>query len=77
MKKVRETVEWMFGGIVQLFSLGWQQEIQKVGQWPAAGLCRKWFDALLANCKCCLGGNNVSNYFDCSPPSLEEYLGMV
>jgi hypothetical protein len=22
MKKVRETVEWMFGGIVQLFSLG-------------------------------------------------------
>jgi hypothetical protein len=32
---------------------------------------------LLSNCRWGLGGNILSNYFDCTPPSLEDYLGMV
>jgi hypothetical protein len=77
MKKVRETVEWMFGGIVQLFRQANNKSLRKLGDDPQLACAEIRLMHLLANCKCCLGGNNVSNYFECLPPSLEEYLGMV
>ena len=32
---------------------------------------------LLTNCLTCLDQNQVGLYFDCDPPSLEEYFGEV
>jgi hypothetical protein len=77
MKKVRKTVEWMFGGNVQLFHQADNKSSRKLGDNPQLACAEIGLMHLLANCKCCLGGNNMSNYFDFSPPSLEEYLGMV
>ena len=30
--------------------------------------------ALLTNCLTCLEGNQIGEYFDCAPPTLEQYL---
>ena len=30
--------------------------------------------ALLTNCFTCLDGNQIGEYFDCAPPTLEQYL---
>jgi hypothetical protein len=77
MKKVCKTVEWMLGGIVQLFHQADNKSSQKLGNDAQLACAEIRLMRLLANCKCCLRGNNVSNYFECSPPSLEDYLGMV
>ena len=33
--------------------------------------------ALLQNTHTCLYGNIISSYFDCEPPSLEQYFGTI
>ena len=39
-------------------------------------MCRKYLTAcFLRNCMTCIrGGNQISEYFGCSPPTLEEFL---
>ena len=32
---------------------------------------------ILSNAHCTLYGNQISEYFNCYPPSLEEYFGVV
>ncbi|KAI3998292.1 hypothetical protein K523DRAFT_376698 [Schizophyllum commune Tattone D] len=72
MSKVRITVENGFGNITNLFpflNAGWKMHLYSspVGRYYRIGV-------LLANCIDCLHPNQVAQYFDCCPPTLEEYL---
>jgi hypothetical protein len=77
MKKVRETDEWLFGQIVQLFPLADRKSTQKLDGCVDVLCAEICLMHLLSNCSCCLVGNIVSNNFDCTLPSLEDYLEMV
>ena len=74
MSSVRESVEWSFHIIKGLWSfLNWSIK-QKVREAPIG---KVWLVAtLLTNCHTCLqpSGNQISMYFGCNPPSVEEYL---
>lgn len=68
----RISVEWMFGRIVNLFTKLDAVKSHKIHR-SEVGL---WylFCTLLTNCYTCMKGNQVSRHFQCTPPTLEEYL---
>ena len=72
MSKVRSSVEWVFGEIVNYFAFLDFKKKMKV-QLSAVGkmylVC-----ALLTNAHTCLYKSNTSQYFDIDPPILEEYF---
>lgn len=72
MSRIRESVEWGFGKIIQQFAyLDFKKNLkiglQQVGRYYLVG-------AILTNCHTCLYGSETSAYFACPPPTLEEYL---
>ncbi len=69
---VRQGVEWSFGKIKRLWGFLDFQKAQRV----RGSQISTWFKvgALLANCHTCLYGDQCGKYFQCDPPSLEEYL---
>lgn len=72
MSKLRVAAEWGFAKIIQLFPfLDFKKNLkiykQQVGNYNKVGV-------LLTNCHTCLYGSQVSKYFDCNPPALENYL---
>ena len=69
MSGIRVAIEWTFGTIVMLFKF---VKGQKIFESP----CAKHYivAVLLANCHCCLYGDQHTTYFDCVIPTLEEYL---
>jgi hypothetical protein len=72
MSSVRQSVEWGFGKVVSLFAfLDFKKNLKlflsPIGKYYPVGV-------LLANCHTCLNGSLVSSYFECIPPTLEEYL---
>ena len=72
MIRVRISVEWGFGKILQYFSFLDFRKNQKVLLQPIG----KYFLVLsiMINCHTCLYGSLTSNYFGVDPPSLENYL---
>jgi len=72
MSALRVSVEYGFGKVITLFAFCDFKKNQKLllqdlkRQYQAA--------AILTNCHTCLNGSQVSDYFNCSPPTLEEYL---
>ena len=72
MSKVRISVEWIFGDIINFFAFVNFKNNLKLGL-SAVGkmyiVC-----ALLHNARACLYKNNTSLFFDVEPPSLEEYF---
>ena len=72
MSKVRASVEWVFGDIINYFKFLDFKKNLKV-QLSAVGkmyiVC-----ALLQNARCCLYGSTTSEYFDIQPPSLVDYF---
>ena len=72
MSKVRQCVEWSFGGIVQEFAFLDYKKNMKIYLQPV-GKCYL-VGSLLWNCRTCLYGNQTSEYFGIQPPSLEDYL---
>ncbi|XP_066910729.1 uncharacterized protein [Clytia hemisphaerica] len=72
MSKVRVTVEWLFKEIINYFKFMDFKKNLKV-RLSAVGkmyiVC-----AFLQNCRTCLYGNQVSQFFDCDPPNIETYL---
>jgi nuclease HARBI1 len=74
MSSLRVSVELGFGKVLQQFAFLDFAKDQKIFLQP---LKKYYYVAvLLANCQTCLRGRNqVSDIFDCHPPSLEEYLG--
>ena len=72
MSGIRVAIEWTFGTIVMLFKFVDFAKGQKIFGSP----CAKHYivAVLLANCHCCLYGDQHTAYFDCVAPTLEEYL---
>ncbi|THU92324.1 hypothetical protein K435DRAFT_906381 [Dendrothele bispora CBS 962.96] len=72
MSAVRIEVEHGFGIVQKLWpflNAGWKMRLyaSPVGRYYRVGV-------FLANCSNCLRPNQVSQYFSCPPPSLEDYL---
>lgn len=75
MSAVRQTVEWSIGKTVTYFAfLDFKKNLkillQPVGKYYKLG-------ALLSNCHTCLYGSQTSMYFQCDPPSLQQYLNGI
>jgi len=72
MSKVRVSVEWGFGKMLQLFAfLDFKKNLklhkQAVGKTYAVA-------AILTNVHTCLYGSQTSSKFDCIPPKLDQYI---
>lgn len=70
MSRVREAVEWGFADVTRQWAfLRSRQKIllEPIGLWYFIG-------TLLANARNCIYPNQISTYFDCPPPTLEEYF---
>ena len=72
MSSIRESVEWGFGKVIQIFAfLDYKKNLkiglQPVHQYYTVGM-------LLGNCHTCVYGSQTSIYFNCVPPTLAEYL---
>jgi len=72
MSRVRETVEWGFGKTLSNFAFVDFKKNLKRGLQPVGLYYR--VSVILANCHTCLYGSETSDYFNCPPCSLEEYL---
>ena len=72
MSKVRESVEWAFGKVVQYFAFLDIRKNLKVLLQPIA----KYYvvGVLLINFHTCLYGSVTSDYFSLPPPDLHTYL---
>ena len=72
MSKVRSSVEWIFGDIINYFKfLDFKKDL-KLDLSPIGKMyivC-----ALLRNSLTCLYGNTTSEFFQLDPPSLEDYF---
>jgi hypothetical protein len=72
MSKIRVAIEWTFGNIVMLYKFVDFAKGQKLMESP---LAKHYIVAvLLANCHTCIYGDQHNEYFDCDPPSLDDYL---
>jgi len=71
MSGVTVTVEQVIGHVSQTFSSMVFVRTERVGD---GDKCRKYLMAcFLRNCMTCIE-NQISEYFGCSPPTLEEFL---
>jgi hypothetical protein len=75
MTKIRIANEWAYGITENLFKcLKWHYGI-RIRQ--SSDHARYYITAtILRNAHCCLYGNQTSQYFNCKPPTLEEYFGL-
>ena len=73
MSRVRVSVEWIFGDIINYFKFMDFKKDMKIG----LSYIGKMYIvcALLRNAFTCLYGNLTSEYFGLSPPTLQEYFG--
>lgn len=72
MATIRQSVEWGFGKLKTNFAfLDFKKNLkillQPVGMYFVVG-------TILINCQSCLYGSQTSTYFQCDPPTLEDYL---
>lgn len=69
---VRVTVEWMYKEVKLYWSTVDFKRKMRIGEAPVGLLYIAAM--LLTNFRNCIYPNTVSQYFNCNPPSLEEYL---
>lgn len=69
---LRVVVENSFGGVGQLFTLPFLKRKMKV--WETDVDLHFQMAVLLANCKTCMYGNQISDKFGLKPPSVSDYL---
>ena len=75
MAIVRQCVEWSYRDVASIFRFIQHKENLKVFRQPIGTYY--WVSVLLANCRTCLYGGISSNFFECEPLSLEDYLDTV
>jgi hypothetical protein len=76
MSSVRESVEWGFGMVTNIFQALAFTRKEKLLERPLSHYYQT--EALLVNCRTSMRRTNqISKYFDLQPPTLEEYLGTV
>ncbi len=72
MSALRVSVEYGFGRILQQFAFLDFKKNQKLYLQP---LKKMYFVAgILCNAQMCMRGGQISKYFDCEPPTLQEYF---
>jgi hypothetical protein len=72
MSKIRVAIEWTFGTIVMLYKFVDFCKCQKMRESPVE---KHYVVAvLLANCHNCEYADEHLEYFDCEPPTMEDYL---
>lgn len=73
MSKNRVSIEWLFGIVKQKWAfLDWNKK-HKILLTPVGCMVR--VAILLTNAATCLhGGNQISHYFNCSPPEASDYF---
>lgn len=72
MSKVRITVEWYFKEVKSLWSFVDCKRRLRVLQMPVGMMYQA--AVLLTNFRNCLEPNEISQYFNCRPPNLQEYV---
>ena len=72
MSKVRVAIEWTFGTASMLWKFFDYRKTQKIDESPIAK--HYTVAVLLSNCRCCVIGDQHTEYFNCLPPTLEDYL---
>lgn len=72
MSAVRSSVEWSYRDVASIFKF--MQHYQNLKMFTQPVGLYYWVCCLLANCRNCLYGSIASNYFDCQPMSLEDYI---
>ena len=72
MNSGRISVEWGFGYVATLFKYVDYPKMLRVYSSPVAALYR--VAIALSNMKVCMEGNATTAYFQCTPPSLDEYI---
>jgi hypothetical protein len=73
MRRVHISVEWLFGDVINYFKFMDFKKKLKIGLSCIGNMyivC-----AILHNALTCLYGNQTSEYFGLSPPTLQEYFG--
>ena len=74
MSTTRESIEWSYGELKQMFPFLLEKEKLKLMNMPIREI---YFTCLLLrNCLNCLYGSKTSAYFELIPPSLEEYMAL-
>ena len=75
MSKVRECVEWGFGKIVKIVNLWAFLDFTKNQQLYSQPVATYYtVMGFITNCHTCLYGDQTSTFFECEPPTLEQYL---
>ena len=74
MSRVRVSVEWLFGEIINYYKFLDFKKNLKIGLSAVGKMYLTC--ALLQNAHTCLYGNNTSKYFGIPPPSLEDYFNL-
>ena len=70
MSKVRISVEWLFGNVIENLKFSDYRKSQKI---VLSSIGKMYsVNALLTNARTCLYQNHCSNYFDLNPSFLEE-----
>lgn len=72
MSEVRVSVEWMFGTISNYYKFIDFKKQSKMGLSPVGKIYLVC--AILQNAHSCIYGNQVSEYFNLSPPALQDYF---
>jgi hypothetical protein len=72
MSPLRVPAEWIFGKIYERCPLLRETDKLKLRQMDVAQMIR--VAVLLTNAHTCLNGSNTAEYFDCPPPTLDEYF---
>ena len=72
MSRVRVSVEWIFGDIINSFKFMDFKKNQKIGLSPVGQFYIA--SALLRNANTCLYGSSTSEYFNLQPPALGDYF---
>jgi hypothetical protein len=76
MSRLRITVEWGYSRVTRLWKHLNYAENQKVFKSPIGA--QYMVAVVLTNVLTCVdGGNEISDYFQCAPPTLEEYLATL
>ena len=72
MSRVRVSVEWVFGDVLNKFKFNDFKKNLKVGRSPIGKIYK--ISALLTNAHTSLYSSITENFFDLQPPTLEEYF---
>lgn len=72
MSRCREVIEWSYKDVLQYFGFNRDKYNLKTGLSPVGMYYA--VSVVLTNCHNCFYPNQTSQYFDCSPASIEEYL---